>query len=177
MRRDLFQYDTLLIDGEGGVLGDDQVRRAGSGERKRALLDDLRLALLCQVGGRDDDGLRPHEQVHRPTYTQDRLAGDGPVGYVSQPVHLKYAEHGDGDVATPYHGERLGAREVGGADVLRDRQLPGVDQFRVHLLGLRGGAGADHAVLRMQEDLDAFGHVIGNERRQSDAEVDHVSRL
>src|SRR5215203_6658167 len=177
MRRDLLQYETLLIDGEGRVLGDDQVRRAGTGERERALLDDLWLTLLGQVGSRDDYGLRPYEQVHRPAYAQDRLAGDGPVGYASQPVHLKHAEHSDGDVAAPNHGERFGAREVGGADVLRDRQLPGVDQFRVHPLGLRGGSGTDHAVLRMQEDLDAFGHVIGHERREADAEVDHVPRL
>src|SRR5918994_5518696 len=177
MRRHLLQYETLLIDGEGRVLGDDQVRRAGAGERERALLDDLWLTLLGQVGARDDYGLRPYEQVHRPAYAQDRLARDGPVGYAPQPVHLKHAEHCDGDVAAPDHGERLGAREVGGSDVLRDRQLPGVDQFWIHLLGLRGRAGADHAVLRMQEDLDAFGHVIGHERREADAEVDHVARL
>src|SRR5919202_5924725 len=101
MRRDLFQYETLLIDGEGGVLGDDQVRRAGSGERKRALLDDLWLSLLGQVGGRDDDGLRPHEQIHRPTYAQNRLARDSPVGYASYSVHLKHPEHGDRDMAAP----------------------------------------------------------------------------
>src|ERR671911_2015601 len=177
MRRHLLQYETLLIDGEGRVLGDDQVRRAGAGERERALLDDLWLTLLGQVGARDDYGLRPYEQVHRPSYAQDRLTGDGPVGYTSQPVHLKHAEHDDGDVAAPDHGERLGAREVGGADVLRDRQLPGVDQLRINLLGLRGGSGTDHTVLCMQEDFDTFGHVIGYECRKADAEVDHVPRL
>src|SRR5215212_4116918 len=177
MRRDFLQYETLFIDGEGRVLGDDQVYRASAGERERALLDDLWLTLLGQVGGRDDYGLRPYEQIHRPAYAQDRLAGDGPVCYASQSVNLKHTEHGDGDVAAPDHGERLGAREVGGAYVLRNRQLAGVDQFRVHPLGLRGGSGTDHAVLRMQEDLDAFGHVIGHERREADAEVDHIPRL
>src|SRR5215208_7726396 len=29
LRRDLLQYETLLIDREGRLLGDDQVRRAG----------------------------------------------------------------------------------------------------------------------------------------------------
>src|SRR5215216_2481834 len=177
MRRDLLQHQTLLIDREGRVLGDDQIRRAGAGERERALLDDLWIPLPGQVGGRHDYGLRPYEQVHRPAYPQDRLAGDGPVGYASQPVHLKHAEHGDGDVSAPDHGERLGTREVGGADVLRDWQLPGVNQLQVHLLGLRSGAGTDHAVLSMQEYLDAFGHVIGHERREADAEVDHIPRL
>src|SRR5215216_1881097 len=176
-RRDLFEYQTLLIDREGRMLGNDQVRRAGSCERERALLDYLWIPLPSQVRGRDDHFFCPHEQVHRPTYAQDRLAGDGPVGYTSQPVHLKCTEHGDGNVAAPDHGERLGAREVGSADVLRNWQLPGVDQLRVNLLRLRGGSGTDHTVLRMQEDLDAVGHVIGYERRKADAEVDHVPRL
>src|SRR5215216_3032375 len=177
VRRDLLEYQTLLIDREGRVLGDDQVRRTGACEWERALLDYLRIPFLCEVSGRDDHCLRPHKQVHRPAYAQDRLTGDGPVGYASQPVHLKHAEHDDGDVAAPDHGERLGAREVGGADVLRNWELPGVDQLWVDLLGLRGGSGTDHTVLRMQEDLDAVGHVIGYERRKADAEVDHVPRL
>jgi hypothetical protein len=91
------------------MLGNDQVRRAGACERERALLDYLWIPLPSQVRGRDDHFFCPHEQVHRPTYAQDRLAGDGPVGYTSQPVHLKCTEHGDGNVAAPDHGERLGA--------------------------------------------------------------------
>jgi hypothetical protein len=91
------------------MLGNDQVRRAGACERERALLDYLWIPLPGQVRGRHDHCFCPHEQVHRPTYAQDRLAGDGPVGYTSQPVHLKRTEHGDGNVAAPDHGERLGA--------------------------------------------------------------------
>src|SRR5215204_1408665 len=159
MRCYLLQYETLLIDGEGRVLGDDQIRRAGSCERERALLDYLWILLPGQVRGRDDHCFCPHEQVHRPAYAQDRLAGDGPVGYTSQPVHLKRAEHGDGDVAAPDHGERLGTREVGSADVLRNRQLPGVDQLRVNLLVFQDAATTDIYTLPIHDALPFRVHV------------------
>ena len=39
----------------------------------------------------------------------------------------------------------------------------------------RVGADTEDAVLRLQDDLDVVGHVVGHEGRQADAEVDVVA--
>ena len=59
----------------------------------------------------------------------------------------------------------------------RDRFLAGVDQVGIDLVVARIRADAEHAVLRVQRDVDAGRDVVGHERRHADAEVDVVAVL
>src|SRR6266481_9063669 len=55
----------------------------------------------------------------------------------------------------------------------RHRLLPGVDQIVVLFSGCGRRTHAEHPVLAVQQDLAVPGQVVGNQRRQPDAEVDH----
>ena len=63
-------------------LGDNQIDRAHRGQRQRALLDDLGLALRGVLHGHDD-ALCAGDQVHRAAHARHHLAGDHPVREMS----------------------------------------------------------------------------------------------
>ncbi len=70
------------------------------------------------------------------------------------------------------HGEAVGGGEEARAGKRRHRLLAGVDEVGVDLVLHRERPDAEKAVLGLQHHVDAFGNVVGDERRQSDAEVD-----
>ena len=90
-------------------------------------------------------------------------------------ARLHRAENGHVTVSAANHGERLVRREEGGARQRRDRLLTGVDEVGVELSARGEGANSQHPVLRLQLDVDAVGHVVRDERRKADAQVDVVA--
>src|SRR5690242_19887479 len=62
--------------------------------------------------------------------------------------------------------------EIGAAREQRHRLLAGVDQVLVLAPGCWLRADAEHAVLAVQNDLAALRQVVGDQRRQADAEID-----
>ena len=89
--------------------------------------------------------------------------------------NLHRAEHGEIDVAAANHAERKCGIEERRAGQYRYRLLAGVDQIGIFLAFVRIGAHAEDAVLALQRHGDAGGHVVRNQRRQTDAEVDVLS--
>jgi hypothetical protein len=78
------------------------------------------------------------------------------------------------DVAAADHRERVGAgAEDRRAGQRGDRLLAGVDQVGVDFVLGGERADAEQAVLGLQPHVHAGGHVVGDQRRQADAEV-HV---
>jgi hypothetical protein len=54
--------------------------------------------------------------------------------------------------------------------------LAGVDQIGILIARPGKGADAEHAVFRLQRDGDALGDVIGDQRRDADAQV-HIKAI
>ena len=92
-------------------------------------------------------------------------------------INLERAEHGHVDVAAAHHRERVGAAAVRRAWQLGDDLLARVDEVRIDLRLERVRAHAEHPVLRMQRDVDARRHEVGDERGHADAEVDVIAIL
>src|ERR1700737_3426886 len=78
-------------------------------------------------------------------------------------------------MSAAHHAERIGAREIAGGRQFGDGLLAGVDQIGVFLALIRKRSHAEHAVLALQLDIDAFGDVVRNQRRNADAEIDVIS--
>ncbi len=156
-------------------LGDDQVHDLRAGERQRAARQDLRAAVSGGVFHGHDHATCAGDEVHRAAHPLHHLPRDHPVGEVAVLIDLQCAEHGHVDVSAAHHRERVGRAEVAAAGGLGHRFLARVDQIGVDIGLERIRADAEHAVLRVQRDVHAGGHVIGDERRHADAEVDVVA--
>ena len=76
----------LARDVEHAEVGDDPVDHAGAGQRQRAALQELVLAVLRGVLHHHDHALDAGDQVHRAAHALDHLAGDHPVGEVAVPA-------------------------------------------------------------------------------------------
>src|SRR5471032_2207802 len=176
-RRDLAQDQALRSDVVEAQLGDDAVDALLARDRQPALLEEFLRAVLCHLLHGDQDALRAADQVHGAAHSFDDLAGDGPVGQIAVLAHLHGAENGDVDMPAADHGERIGAGEVGSAFDFGDRLLTGVDQVGVELGFGRIRPDSEHTVLRLEDDVDAFGDVVGNHGRNADSEVDVVPVL
>ena len=74
------------------------------------------------------------------------------------------------------HRKALVRAEIGRLWQLADRLLAGVDEVGVFLARERKGADAEHAVFRLERDGDARGDMVGDERRDADAEV-HIEAV
>ena len=90
-------------------------------------------------------------------------------------VDFESAEHGDIDVAAADDGERHRAVEESGSRKHAARLAAGIDQVGQGVAVKR--AHAEKTVLGLQGDLYALGQIVGDQRRQTDAEVDHVAVL
>src|ERR1019366_9777199 len=108
----------------------------------------------------------------RASHALDHFAGDHPVGEVALFVNLHRAQHAEVDVAAADHGEGFGTREVGGAGQFGDSFLAGVDDIGVLAAfdGIRPDA--QHAVFRLQNNVEMRRHVVRHHGRDADAEVD-----
>ena len=91
-------------------------------------------------------------------------------------VHLQRAEHGEVDVAAADHRERVGAAEVRRSPAVSVTvSLPALIRSGSTSSSVGYGPDAEHAVLRVQRDVDAGRDVVGDQRRHADAEVDVVA--
>ena len=104
-------------------------------------------------------------------------AGDHPVGEIAALVDLEAAEHRHVEMSAADDAEAHGAVDRGGAGHRGDEAAARVGEVWIfHAFG-RAGAKADHAVLGLEENVDVLRQVIGDEARQSDAEIDQHLRL
>src|SRR6266536_4178534 len=78
-------------------------------------------------------------------------------------------------MAAAHHAEGIGAGEIAGRRQFGDRLLAGVDEVGVFLALIRERPHAEHAVLALQADVDAGRDVVGDQRRNADAEIDVVA--
>src|ERR1019366_3467147 len=103
--RTLHQPEAFVRDIQDGQVGDDAVDDALTGERQRALLDDLEVSVLGDVLHQDDDPSRTMDEVHGPAHALDHLAGDRPVGEVASGRDLHGAKNRGVDPAGADHPE------------------------------------------------------------------------
>ena len=157
-------------------VGDDAVDDTQAREGQRALRQDLEVGaavlLRRDVLHQHDHAAHARHQVHRAAHALDHLARDHPVREVAFFADLHRAEDREVDLAAADHAEAVRAREDARAGQRRHRLLAGVDHVGVDLVLGREGADAQQAVLALQPNLHARGHVIGHHRGQADAEVD-----
>src|ERR1700693_6124329 len=71
-----------------------------------------------------------------------------------------------------HHGEAVGAGEIAGGRQLRYRLLAGVDEVGILLALIGERTHAEHAVLALQLHRHAGRDVVGDQRRNADAEID-----
>ena len=122
--------------------------------------------------------LSTHAQVHSAAHAGHLLAGDDPVGQGALLIHLQAAQDGGVDVAAADEAEGGGGVDVAAEDGGLGGGAAGVNlEVGVGLLGGGLGAGADDAVLGLEDHVDALGQVGGNQGGQADAQVDHVAVL
>jgi hypothetical protein len=159
---------------EDAKIGDDHVDDVPAGQRQRALRDELRVAALGIMLHHDDDLLDSGDEVHRPAHALHHLARDHPVGDVAFLGHLHRPQHGEVDMAAADHREALLGAEIGGAVQFADRLLAGVDQIGIDLILVREGPDPEHPVLALERDLHPLRDVVGDERRDSDPEIDVI---
>src|SRR4051794_7981727 len=174
---DLTQDQSLVGHVDDGEVGDDPVDAGRPGQRQGALLEDLRRPVTSDVLHHHDDPAGALHQVHGATHAVDHLAGDQPVGEVAAGVDLHGAEDRDVEVTAADHPERQRGVEEAGTGQDRDRLLARVDQVGV-LVALEGvGTDAEGAVLAVQHDVHALGHVVRHQGRHTDPEIDVLAVL
>ncbi len=91
-------------------------------------------------------------------------------------IDLQPAEHGDIDMAAADQRERHRAVEGRRSRQCADRPAAGVGQKRMRHALLGDRSGADQAVLRLEKHVEARRHVVRDQGRDADAEIDQVSR-
>jgi hypothetical protein len=154
------------------MAGIDAGDAADAGEREGAFFDELRLAVLGDMFGDDDDLPGAVHEVHGAADSRHALGADAPVGEVAVLRHLVSAEDRDVEMAAAHHGEAVGMVEEGGAGFQRDGLLAGIDQVPVFLhrrvvprrnRGCRSRCGRSPRGPRL---------VAGDHFRKADAEID-----
>ena len=73
---------------------------------------------------------------------------------------------------TADHAEGIGGGEIRRAAQLGNGLLASIDKIGINLVIIRKRPHAEHAVLRLQRHVDILGNVVGDERRNADAEID-----
>ena len=115
-------------------------------------------------------------KVHCAAHARHHLAGDHPVGEMSFGVDLQAAEHGDVNMAAPDQGEGHRAVEGRGAGEGADWPTAGISQQGVRHALLGDRPGADQPVLRLKEHVEPWRHVVRDQRRNPNAEIDQHAR-
>ena len=165
------QAAAVAVEREHAEIGDHHIDDAGAGQRQRASLLQLRIALGGMLHD-DDDFLDAADEIHGAAHAFDHLAGDHPIGEVAVFRHLHGAEDGDIDVTAADHGERVSRIEIARGRQLGDGLLAGIDEIGIFLTLEREWPGAEHAVLRLQLHTHAVGNVIRHQGGNTDAEID-----
>ena len=153
----------------------DQVHRAHRRDGERACLHDLRSALGRVLHGHDDT-LGARYQIHGSAHARHHLPGDHPVGQSAGLIDLQATEHREVEMTAANEAERHGAVEGAGAGERRHRTAARVGQRGMRHPLLRRRAGADQTVLGLEENMQALRHVVRDQRRNSNAEIDEHAR-
>jgi hypothetical protein len=95
-----------------------------------------------------------------------------PVRQIAVGGNLERAEDRHVDVSAPDHRKRPRGIDDRGAGAKRDRPASRVDEVRIGAVARCERTYAHHAVLGMEEHVDALRNVIGDRHRQADAEID-----
>ena len=95
-----------------------------------------------------------------------------PVGEVALLRHLERAHDRKIEVAATDHEERVGMMEECPALHQRGQALPGIDQVWIGFVRSGFRSHAENAVLAVEHDLAVLRDVIGDQRRQTDPQVD-----
>ena len=59
-----------------------------------------------------------------------------------------------------------------GAGPDRDAPAAGIDQIGIDAVGRRERANADHAILRLDEDIDLRAQIVGHKQRHTQTQID-----
>src|ERR1039458_6598213 len=164
---------SALLHVEDGEVRDDAVDARPPGERQRAAVQDLLLAVFRDVLHRDDDAPRGRDEIHRPAHALHELSGDHPVRDRPFGVDLHRTQDAEVDMAAADHREGVRRREERGAGNDRDGFLSGVDEVGIDLTFRGVRPPAENAVLGLEDDLHALRDEVRDERRHANAEV-HV---
>lgn len=174
-RRGFDQLQSLLGHVDHAEVRNDAIHHAHTRQRQRALGQDLHVfGAVLFLGGvfhQNDHPLDAGHEVHRATHALDHLAGDHPVGQVARLAHLHRTENRQVDLAAANHRKALIAAEDGAAGQRGHGLLACVDQVGIHFVFHGKRTDAQHAVFALQPDFLVAG-VVGNQRRDTDAEVD-----
>ena len=100
------------------------------------------------------------------------LSGEHPVGQVAPLGDLKGAQDRHVYVSTSDHGEGVGGAEERHPRYHLQELSPGIDQVNIVLPFVRQGAAVEDAALAVIDHSPPFGHVVGDQRRYADAQID-----
>ena len=145
-------------------------------QRQRALFQQPRRALARHMLHDDAHLARAGGEIHRAA---DQRAAVGhahvPVGEIAVRRDLERAEDRHVDMPAADHRERPRGVDDRGARPQGDAAAAGIDQIGVGLVLFRQGPDADHAVLRLEGDVDLRRQIVRAMHRQADAEIDHLA--
>src|SRR5690606_34266583 len=156
--RQLHQLETLIGDVQYAQIGDDAIHHTYTGERQRALRQQLEVfgavLLARDVIHQHDDAADARNEVHRTAHALDHLAGNHPVGEIALFRDLHGPQDGKVDLAAADHAEGVRRGEDGRARQGRDRLLTRVDQVGIDLIFRGERTNAQQTVLGLQPNLD-----------------------
>ena len=165
------EFDGRMYVMERGLRGDFAFIKAWKGDRwgnlvyrKTARNFNPMMAtaadyVIAEVEELVEPGQLPPDQVHTPGIFID----------------LESTENGEIHVAAANHGEGIGRRKIRRARKFGDSFLARIDEVGIHFGFERIRADAEHAVFGLENNVHAFGDIIGDERGHADAEIDVVA--
>ena len=115
-------------------------------------------------------------KIHGAAHAFDQLARYHPIGQIAIFRNFHRAEDGHGNLATANHPKRSCAVEISGLWQFGNSLLAGVDQIRVNLIFGWKRTHAQHAIFRLQGDLNPLWDIIGNERWDTNAQI-HIGAI
>ena len=118
----------------------------------------------------------PETRSIAPPMPFHALAGNHPVGQVAAFRDLHRAQNRQVDVPAANHGKRVGAGKDRRAGNEGHGLLARIDQVGVDLRCARKRPHAQQSILRLQVTVISCGNVVGNQRRNADAEV-HIEAV
>ena len=123
----------------------------------------------------DDHLLDARHQIHRAAHPLHHLPRYCPVREVAIGGDLHSAENRHVDMSASDHGEAIGRGKKARRRKSRDRLFASVDQVRIGFALVRERSDAEHAVLRLERDLDVRGNMVCDQGRYADAKIDVVA--
>ena len=160
---------------EHGEVGVDAADGAGRGQRIAAAAHQARAGRPWSCApSRAQSRLAPTARsIAPPTAGAVSFSRRGPVGDVAVLRHLERAEHAQIEMPAADHGEAVGVvdsscRRASSVTCC----LPALISQGSRCSGARRRAHAEHAVLAVEHHLALGRHVVGDQGRDADAEVD-----